>query len=65
MSSFLRRLWRGAGYVEGYGHHPGTWWLVFFMILGVAAAESWWGGVCMAVVFGPLWLVGCWERGGE
>ena len=35
--NIFRKIWRGAGYLEGYGHHPGWASLVFYAIAGGAA----------------------------
>lgn len=58
-----RRTWRGLGHVPGYGHHPGTMWVVFFVGLG-AVAGGWAGAAIMAAIVVPLFLVGAYSRGG-
>ena len=69
---WIRRLIRGARWSERYGHHPGT--PVLLALIAIAAlvgAEDRGmrgaieGASVMAICFTPLWLRGCWKRGGE
>lgn len=60
----IRRIVRGALYVPGYGPHPGNPVLAALLFLGALAGGAW-GFVCMLAFFGPVWVVGCWSRGGE
>jgi len=65
----INRLVKGAQYSEKYGSHPGTPILIFFVAVGaLAGLDKGIYGVClgagtMSVLFGSLWLVGCWHRG--
>ena len=68
----LKRLWTGARWSEEYGHHPGTAPLVVVTAAGaIAGADRHpvWGPLLgssvIAVLYGPLWLVECWQRGAE
>ena len=65
----LRDIIQGAGYLEDYGHHPGTDIMIVFILMGGlagAARGGLWGfiGGCalLAVFFVPLWCVGCVNR---
>lgn len=61
----FRRIRMGAGYLPGYGDHPGTSTVVFLTLLtGAAGSHAGWigfvGGCCLgALVYGPMWLAGC------
>ena len=62
----LKDIRQGAGYLEGYGDHPGTAYLIAFTIAGaLAGAErAGWSGFfgCGLVAFlliGPIWAAGC------
>lgn len=59
---FLRRIYRGCGYLPGYGHHPGNVPLLMLAVLGAAAGGIAGAGL-MLVVFGFVYLVGAYERG--
>lgn len=59
----LKRIWRGLHWSEKYGDHPGTPWLIGFVLLGIVASGHLIGGVLMFVLFGPLYLWGAYERG--
>jgi hypothetical protein len=69
MFKFFKRIWMGAGYLEGYGEHPGTLHLCAFILCsGLAGAErSGWEGFlfgalfCVAVTL-PFYLGGCYSR---
>lgn len=70
LTKVLSRRYRGARWSEEYGSHPGTVWLVAGIGAGCVAGsdrDPIWGpvqGACvMTVLFGPLWLRGCWNRG--
>ena len=58
----LRRIIAGCGYVEGYGHHPGTIPLLFFIVLGFVAG-GWIGGVISGGVWSIPYFVGAYARG--
>ena len=69
MFKFFRHIIRGAGYLEGYGHHPGTGMFFIFVLLGgLAGAQKgslsgFVGGCIIAFVFtAPLYIHGCIER---
>lgn len=62
----LRKIRRGAGYLPGYGEHPGTPLLIMMVLMGILAGAgrgsiraALGGGAVMLVVFGPLWCMGC------
>ena len=65
----MRRLIRGARWSKEYGHHPGTPYLSFMVVAGFYAGlqRGWGWGIAgsgiMLLVFGPIWLMGCWNRG--
>lgn len=67
----FRRVRMGAGYLPGYGDHPGTSTVVFLTLLtGVAGAHAGWagfaGGCALgAFVYGPLWICGCVGRAND
>lgn len=66
---FFRDLWQGAGYLPGYGDHPGTAFLVMFTLMGVVAGVDR-GGIYGAIigalimfsVMFPVWVIGCIDR---
>ncbi len=63
-------LWtlQGCGYLEGYGHHPGTGFMVILLLSGAAAGSDggWIGSLigmaAMACTFGVLYLSGAYSR---
>jgi len=57
----LIAIWRGL-WSDRYGPHPGMLALVGLLLLGLVAG-SWLGLGIMAAVFGPLYLIGAYERG--
>lgn len=65
----LARIYRGMRYSEKYGEHPGNVWIICFLLMGAIAGadkdffHSLMGAIIMAVIFGPLYLLGCYERG--
>ena len=66
---FLRHVIRGAGYLEGYGHHPGTGMLLIITLMGGLAGAGkglltgFIGGCIIAFVFTlPLYIIGCVDR---
>lgn len=69
MIKFFKRAWAGAGYLEGYGNHPGTG-VVIVMILCTGAAAAQKGGLSGfiaglaigAVAFLPFYIMGCVSR---
>ena len=69
---WLKQAVRGAGYLEGYGHHPG--WAILIAITlagGVAGIDKgglvgFFGGMLFAAVFTlPLFIVGCIGRAND
>lgn len=69
MIKFFKRIWRGSGYLEGYGHHPGTS-IVLIMLLasGLAGVEKGGlrgfigGAIIGAICILPLYIIGCIDR---
>lgn len=68
----IRHIVRGAGYLEGYGRHPGTGMLLLCIFLGgLAGIEhggfiGFIGGCIFASVFYlPIYILGCIERSKE
>lgn len=65
----LTRIYRGMRYSEKYGEHPGNVWIIVFLLMGAMAGadkgllHSLMGACIMAAIFGPLYLIGCYERG--
>lgn len=69
MKNFFRHVRRGAGYLEGYGNHPGTDMVVMMILVcGLAGAQrgSWsgfFGGLVIGAVFIlPFYIMGCVDR---
>lgn len=67
--NLIRDVVQGAGYLEGYGDHPGTPIMLGFILAGgVVGLER--GGVygflagafAMVVGVGPFWMMGCVDR---
>lgn len=65
----LRHIIRGAGYLEGYGNHPGTPLLFIFTVAGGLAGiekgglTGFIGGCIIAFVTTlPLYIIGCIDR---
>jgi hypothetical protein len=65
----VKNMIQGAGYLEGYGEHPGTLLLLGFILMGgLAGARN--GGLrgfllgaaFVALFTVPVWLVGCVSR---
>jgi hypothetical protein len=59
----------GAGYLEGYGHHPGTLVLLIYIVAaGLSGVQrgGWDGfiGGCAVglICLGPFYLIGCYSR---
>jgi len=70
MKQILKYTIQGCGYLPGYGYHPGSKFLVFFIILGALAGSSREngtiiGGMIIVLLFGPLYLVGAYLRAKE
>ena len=69
MLKFFKRVWMGAGYLEGYGEHPGN--LMLFVMMtscGLAGVEKgglrgFIGGAIIGAVFIlPMYFMGCVSR---
>jgi hypothetical protein len=66
---FFKQIWRGAGYLEGYGEHPGVdIVVVMILVCGLAGAQrgSWagfFGGMGIGAIFIlPFFFAGCISR---
>jgi hypothetical protein len=68
MLKFFRHVRRGAGYLEGYGEHPGTLYLFAFILMGglAGARGGIWGflggAAPMALFMVPIYISGCVSR---
>jgi hypothetical protein len=67
--NIFRHIIRGAGYLEGYGHHPGTGVVLAFGLLGGLAGVDANGlvgfisGFTVVLLFlAPMYCYGCIER---
>ena len=64
----LKDIIQGAGYLEGYGHHPGNETMLFLIALcGLGGANGGMWGFLGGMVVGaiaiiPFWCVGCVSR---
>lgn len=65
----FKRIWRGAGYLEGYGHHPGWATLgIFVLAAGLAGIrqgglDGFVGGCVIGLVsLAPFFMMGCYSR---
>lgn len=70
--NFIRKVILGAGYLEGYGDHPGTVIVGAFVAMGALAGGergglygAIGGGLAMLVFIGPLYIAGCIGRANE
>ena len=68
----LKDIRQGAGYLEGFGDHPGTGFMVVSVIAGgvLGARDAGWygllGGVAlMFCTVGAAWMAGCVGRARE
>ena len=66
---WIKQTWRGAGYLEGYGDHPGRDMVaVMILVCGLAGAQRGsWAGFFGGMVFGfiaimPFFIAGCISR---
>lgn len=66
MIKLFKDIVQGAGYLEGYGDHPGTDFMIIMILMGGLAGAGRGGlsgfvGGCliMALVIVPAWCVGC------
>lgn len=72
MRKFFERAWAGAGYLEGFGHHPG-WLTLGIFILGAALAGIERGGlvgfavgaITATCALAPFFIAGCVSRARE
>lgn len=69
---WIRQAIRGAGYLEGYGHHPGWGMMgIYIIVSGLAGAQrGGWNGfvggaAIMAAVIAPIFLAGCISRAND
>lgn len=69
MLKLFRHIRRGAGYLEGYGDHPGTGTMLFMLLMcGLAGAQRGsWSGFFGGMFFGaicilPFYIIGCVDR---
>lgn len=68
MFKLFRHIYRGAGYLEGYGHHPGTGiFLLFTVVMGLSVADRGFTAFLIGSAFGfitmfPLYAMGCIDR---
>lgn len=68
----IKHIIRGAGYIEGYGHHPGNTYFLSFILLGgivgflMAESSRLIGGASLAfveiVAILPFYVMGCIDR---
>jgi hypothetical protein len=58
----LKAIYRGIGYVEGYGSHPGTPFLLILLMAGLLAG-GFVGVLIMAIFVVPIYLIGAYDRG--
>lgn len=66
---WIKQTWRGAGYLEGYGDHPGRDMVaVMILVCGLAGAQRGsWAGFFGGMIFGfiaimPFFIAGCISR---
>lgn len=68
MFKLFRHIYRGAGYLEGYGYHPGNLILVLFsLIIGLSVIDKGFGAFLLGSAAGlvtmlPLYIMGCIDR---
>lgn len=65
----FKQIWRGAGYLEGYGEHPGKDMVVIMILIcGFAGVEKggftgFLGGMAIGAIFIlPFFIAGCISR---
>ncbi len=66
---FIKQAIRGAGYLEGFGNHPGVdIVVVMILVCGLAGAQRGsWAGFFGGLIFGfvtimPFFIIGCISR---
>lgn len=69
---FIKQVIRGAGYLKGYGEHPGNFILVIFLIVAAFIGGGFLGtsgaifGFClMALFIVPVYCFGAYMRAEE
>lgn len=69
---WIRQAIRGAGYLEGYGHHPGWSTLgIFIVVAGLAGIDKgglrgFFGGMFIAAIcILPMFIAGCISRAND
>lgn len=69
MFKWIRQAIRGAGYLEGYGHHPGWSTIGIFVLAGSLAGidkggvDGFFGGMFITVLcIAPFFIGGCISR---
>ena len=70
MIRFLRQALRGCRDLPGVGPHPGSFYLVVFILMGALAGGRGYvgaviGALIMAAIVVPLYLIGAYERAEE
>jgi hypothetical protein len=71
MKNILKQVRKGAGYLQGYGDHPGTPLLVLMTCGGALAGMNQGfrgiilGAVVMFIPFGFIWCIGCISRASD
>lgn len=61
MAKILRQICRGCGDLPYVGSHPGTFWLIMFIIMGMVAGRRF-GFLVMTIFCLPIYLYGAYER---
>jgi hypothetical protein len=56
----IKQTWRGIHYLPVVGDHPGTIWVVAFILIGAVAGG--WHGALIGCVWVPVYLYGAYER---
>jgi hypothetical protein len=68
MIKLFRDVYRGAGYLEGFGHHPGNEIFLFMIFAcGIAGLRGGIWGFIGGAAFGAVgmgipWVIGCRDR---
>lgn len=68
MFKLFRHIYRGARYLEGYGHHPGTGILLLFTVIaGLSVIDRGFSAFLIGSAIGfltisPLYIMGCIDR---
>lgn len=64
MKRILLCILLGLQDLPRYGDHPGTPIIVWLLVIG-ALAGGWIGALLMGAVFGPIYLIGAYDRGND